>query len=241
MNFSIKQKVKDHALRDAPNEACGFISVNSFGDVTVLPCENMARNKTNRFAIDPRKNIEAEKLGHVAAFYHSHCSDILDKSVDRFSSEDLDTSYESCIPALLYVQASDSWHYSQPTTYEPAPLLGRPFVGGIWDCYSIVRDYHKMNNKVSMGYYFPPDNPSSMCNFGYEENLSKENFHEIDLAEATTGDVFLFKIRSNFINHCGVYLGDNQFIHQPLNSISTESMLDEKYIQKIHKVMRLND
>lgn len=241
MNSAIKQKVKEHALKDAPNEACGFVCVNAYGEVTVLPCENLARNKTNRFSIDPRKNLEAEKIGHIAAFYHSHHSDFLDESVNRFSTEDLDTSYESCLPALLYVTANDSWHYSQPSTYTPVPLLGRPFVGGVWDCYCLVRDYYKLNKKVSMGYYFPPENPSISCNFGYEENMSKENFHEVPLEEAREGDVLLFKIHSEFINHCGVYVGNNKFIHQPANSISTESTLDERYLSKIYKVMRYND
>lgn len=240
MNAEIKAKVKEHALKENPSEACGYICVNFLGEVTVLPCENMARNKKGRFAIHPSKNKEAEKIGHIAAFYHSHASEFLDTASDKFSPEDLDAAYEACIPALLYVHPHDTWHFNVPSTYQPTDLLGRPFVWGVWDCYTLVRDYYKIHKGVQMGNYLPPENATTQSDFGYETKIKNENFHEIPLAEIQKDDVILLKIKSQFINHCLVYLGNNEFLHQPANKISSKGILDERYMKYIAKVMRHN-
>lgn len=241
MNEQIKAQIKAHALRESPNECCGIVAINGFGEVKVFECENLARNKVGRFAIDPKKNIEAEKFGHIVCFYHSHASEFLNPDNDKFSKEDIDISYESCIPALLYVHPQDTWHYSQPSTYVPRALLGRAFVWGIWDCYSLVKDYFKINKKISMGHYFPPENASPSSNFGYEALVNNENFHEVPVEEMKKDDVILFKIKSEFINHSAVYLGGNEFLHQPINRISSTGLLDDRYLKYIAKVMRLND
>ncbi len=239
MNTEIKAKVKEHALKDAPNEACGFVCVNFLGEVTVLPCENMARNKVGRFVIDPKKNLEAEKTGHIAAFYHSHAGEFLDERSNKLSIEDLDISYEAGIPALLYVHPHDQFHFSVPSTYVPAPLLGRPFVWGVWDCYTLVRDHFKLKG-IQMGSYMPPENATTHSDFGYEQKILNENFREVPLEEIRPDDVILLKIKSDFINHCLVYLGGNDFVHQSLNKISSKGFLDDRYQKYIAKVMRHN-
>lgn len=241
MNQYIKELVKKHALKENPNECCGFVCVNYLGQVTVLKCENTARNKTGRFCIDPKMNLEAEKLGHIAAFYHSHCDTLIRPELEKFSKEDLDISYECCIPALLYSHPQDAWKYYDPDTYKPAKLIGRPFVWGIWDCYSLVRDYYKMNRKVKLGYYFPPVHESISGDFGYEQYLKNENFKEVNISDLKKDDVILFKIKSDFINHSAIYLGGNEFLHQPINKISSVSMLDERYLKYIQKTVRYRD
>lgn len=238
MNAQIKAQIKEHALKEFPNEACGFVCVDFLGKVTVIPCENIAFNKKGRFTIDPKMHLLAEKTGHIAAFYHSHASEFFDEKNDHFSKEDLDTAYEACLPALLYVSPNDTWHYSRPTTYVPAPLLGRPFIWGVWDCYSLVKDYYKIHKNVDLGSYFAPDNADTHSDFGYEKFVTNEKFKEITLDELQKDDVIIFQIKSKFWNHSAVYLGDNEFLHQPINRISTKGFLDDriqKYIVKIYR------
>jgi len=241
MNEKIKAQVKAHALRETPNECCGLIAANFLGEVKVFECENMATNKAGRFLIDPKMNIEAAKFGHVVAFYHSHAGEFAKEENNHFSREDLDISYESCIPALLYVYPQDVWHYSQPDTYKPATLLGRPFVWGVWDCYSLVRDYFKIHRKVKLGYYFPPENVSAQSDFGYEKFVKNENLHEVSLEDMKKDDIILFRMKSSFINHSAIYLGGNEFLHQPISKISSVGLLDDRYLKYIEKVYRLND
>jgi proteasome lid subunit RPN8/RPN11 len=241
MNSEIKAKVKAHALKDAPYEACGFVVVNRLGETIVMPCENLARNKRGQFIIDPKNNIEAEKLGHIAAFYHSHASEFPNPEGDRFSREDLDISFESTFPALLYVHPNDTWHFTMPSTYNPAPLLGRPFVWGVWDCYTLVRDYFLLNKKTVMGSYFPPENATASSDFEYEKLSKNEKFHEIPMSEARKDDVMLVSLKSKFINHCLIYQGDNEYLHQPAFKLSSKGMLDERLQKYVVKTLRYND
>jgi proteasome lid subunit RPN8/RPN11 len=242
MNAEIKAKVKEHAIKDSPYEACGFVVVNGLGEAIVMPCENQARNKRGMFVIDPRKHLEAERLGHIAAFYHSHAdAEMIRPEAARFSREDLDISYETCLPALLYTHPNDTWHFNLPATFTPSPLLGRPFVWGVWDCYTLVRDYFLLNKKTVMGSYFPPENPSASSDFGYETLSKNENFHEIPLSEARKDDVLLLKVKSDFINHCLIYQGNNEFLHQPAFKLSSKGVLDDRYQKYVVKTLRYND
>jgi len=238
MNNYIKEQVKAHALREFPNECCGFICVNKLGVVTVVPCENEARNKRNRFSINPAMNVEVEKYGYVIAFYHSHSDEVANPEREHFSREDLDISREACIPALLYVYPQDKWLYHQPDTYQPLDLLGRPFIWGVFDCYSLVRDFYKIQKGVILNYYFPPSEESEKVDFGYERHIQNERFEEVSFDDLQGGDVLLFKIKSDFINHSAIYLGNNEYLHQPIKKLSSIVNLDERYFKYIAKALR---
>ena len=239
MNEYIKSKVKEHALKEFPNECCGFICVNYVGEVTVLPCENKAYNKKSRFVIDTNMYYEAAKLGHIAAFYHSHADEFVRPENDKFSTADIDISNESGIPALLYVLPQDTWHVHIPDSYEHYKLIGRPFVWGIWDCYSVVRDFYRETYNWNLGFYFPPKTYDRHTDFGYEKNFSKEGFEPIPLDELQYGDAILFKMAgSDHINHSAVYLGGNKVLHQPINKTSNELILDERYLKYVSLTLR---
>jgi len=235
MNEYIKEKVKAHALRVAPEECCGFICVNPLGDITVFECENKEFNKNNRFQIDPKMNVEAERFGTIVAFYHSHASD----ENLNLSPHDLDASFESCIPALLYVVPQDIWKFNVPTTYEPAPLIGRPFVFGIWDCFTIVRDYCLMHKNILLGSYFEPTKEELKTSDCFDRCSVNEKFEVIPLEQIREGDVMLFRTKEFTGFHLGIYLGNNEFMHQPLKSISCVNQLERSHLKKLDKVLRI--
>ncbi len=241
MNAEIKAKVKAHALNDAPNEACGFVCVNNLGECIVIPTKNVSRNTRQSFVIDPKEYLAAMRVGEIVAYYHSHVDDFIRPQNEQFSKEDLDISYESCLPALLYVHPNDTWNFHLPFTYEPAPLLGRPFVWGVWDCYTLVRDYHLTKRGIQLGCYFAPDNATNNTDFGYEKYVKEAKLKEVQLNEITEGDIILFSIKSDFINHSVVYLDGNEFLHQPVNKISSKGLLDDRFLKYIKGVYRYHD
>ncbi len=59
----IKNKIKEHAHKDLPYEACGIVLINN----SVIPCENKAPNKSSNFLIDEVLDPE-----EISAVYHSH-------------------------------------------------------------------------------------------------------------------------------------------------------------------------
>lgn len=112
-------------------------------------------------------------------------------------------------------------------TVEQAPLIGRSFVHGIWDCYSLVRDAFRCGREkmAAQGLAHWPFVPVEMphvprddawWNQGqdlYMDWLNPAGFIQIDEAQARPGDGFLMKIRSNVLNHAGLLIDDNTILH----------------------------
>lgn len=241
MNCEIIDSIKEKAIKSIPNECCGFVSVNKVGEVNVLECENRAFNKKDNFEISPMDFIKASKYGHVAAFYHSHFSDCKKDGVDRFSRQDIDTSNESCIPAFMYCVSTDTFDYLYPQSYEPVELLGRPFVRGIWDCHTLVRDYYKINRNIILTSYFFTKPPTDETDYGFKKALENEGAYEIKLSDIKENDILVFKNRSGKENHMGVYIGNGEYMHQPFRNLSKKSQITEKFAPLISRIFRIDD
>ena len=105
---------------------------------------------------------------------------------------------------------------------------GRPFKHGVWDCYSLGRDWYLVNKAIELP-DFPRDNEWWL-------NTDKEGMFEthlgiggfVTVADRVThskgrlfpagvnlkvGDGLLFSVQGKLIDHCGVYLGGNRFVH----------------------------
>ena len=241
MNKQIRDFIKNHAEKTFPNECCGVVSVNFLGDVKCFESENLSLNKESRFLIDNKVLIDAYKFGHVVCFYHSHASTFKDDKLNKFSKEDIDCSEESCIPAYLYVVNHNTWHYHRPKGYKHQNLMSRPFIWGIWDCYRSVVDYLREKN-IIIGNYFPEDEIDLKKEIGFEKGLEKEpSLIEIGVSEMKPNDILFFKINSNYINHCAVYIGDNKYFHHQLGKYACEREFEEKMFNKLYKVYRYND
>ena len=48
----------------------------------------------------------------------------------------------------------------------------------------------------------------------YLDLMEQEGYREVPLSDLKYGDVLLFCLASKIPNHCGVYLGDKQMLHQ---------------------------
>ena len=56
-----------HAEREHPRESCGLVVKGTY-----WPCEDIAKDPTADFAIDPRVYLGAQMSGGVDAIVHSH-------------------------------------------------------------------------------------------------------------------------------------------------------------------------
>lgn len=124
---------QQHAIRrlaaaSPESEICGFVLTS--GDVAQVP--NVSPEPANRFAIDPEDYAAYDELG-IAGIWHTHLTE------PGFSPLDQDVLRTDTLPWAIYCLASDT--FSQVNPNAPAPLLGRPFCYGVYDCYSLVCDY----------------------------------------------------------------------------------------------------
>lgn len=116
-----------------------------------------------------------------------------------------------------------------------APLIGRAFIHGVHDCYSLIRDvfalgrYALAEQGIDGWPYAPVELPvyprddqwwqDGEDNF-YEEKPAEIGFRVISASEARAGDVFLCRVRSDKLNHGGVLVDQHLILHHLPNRLS---------------------
>jgi proteasome lid subunit RPN8/RPN11 len=95
-NNKLKNKIKEHALKESPQECCGLI-VQKEGMLDAYSCRNRAQNKNDFFEIDPNDYLSASKTGEIVAYYHSHT-----EHESEFSNFDKFISDIHGFPTILY-------------------------------------------------------------------------------------------------------------------------------------------
>ena len=131
-----------HALRDAPREACGLVVVRK-GREVYRPCRNLAV-QTDQFVLCPDDYEAAEAEGEVTAVVHSHPNvSPLPSQADQVSCEATGLEWH------IVNVPTGAWHSFKPTGYT-APLVGRVFSHGVLDCYAIIRDWYKQERSIDL-------------------------------------------------------------------------------------------
>jgi cell wall-associated NlpC family hydrolase len=226
---------RHHAEIEAPRESVGIV----IDDGEYVPLDNVHPDPTQAFAIATAD--EDRYRGQVKAVIHSH---VLAPS--EFDPRDgpllagpsaadmAQQAQMSCPWGLVTVIDKLShetvlwWGDSLPV----APLVGRPFFHGIFDCYSLIRDFYRGDEFGTVAEAFgapvalpdfPRDfdwwtdrddagNPLVPKNL-YLENFAAAGFRPIGRDELRAGDVFLAQVQAPVTNHGGIYLGDGSILH----------------------------
>ncbi len=204
---SILSDLLNHAHAEQPNECCGLVVQN--GDVlTYAPCRNSDAFPQNQFTIHPDDWATIEDSGNIVAVCHSHVNQSAQPSdADKLGCE------RSGLPWLIVSVPSGDAVTIEPCGFTPK-LIGREFVWGVFDCFTLVRDYYRDELAIEL----PPNQP-------YEWNFWKKGldlyscFEQFDFVEVTLNtepqvhDIFLIQINSTVANHAAIYLGDGEILH----------------------------
>lgn len=227
---------RHHAEIEAPNESVGIV----IEDGEYVPLVNVHHEPTEAFAIS---NEDEEKYhGQIKAVIHSHCLMPGDFEVQDgpliggISSGDMAQQHEMGCPWGLVTVIDKTSHESVlwwGDELPVAPLIGRPFVHGIFDCYSAIRDAYRsdefgfVRERWDVESIVLPDYPRDFNwweatdangNARIPENLYLTNFaaagfRPIGQEELQSGDVFLAQIGATVTNHGGIYLGTGLIYH----------------------------
>jgi len=65
-----------------------------------------------------------------------------------------------------------------------------------------------------------------------------KNWNKISLPEITEYDIIVFRSKRGIINHFGMYIGNNQFIHIMDGCYATISELNDEWREQIYSVCR---
>lgn len=199
------EKIKEDAIATYPEEAVWLVTEEK----GCYQVKNIHEDPTNFFRISADDSLAATLSG-LLAIVHSHCD-----APEVPSKEDMELFDKVNVPCGI-VSTDGEWTSDILwLTNETPELVGRPFIHGISDCYTLSRDYYK-----TKGIHLPlvPRNWNNWENNSddYMENLFKSmGFHEVPKSEAREGDGWLAIIRGSATHHCGILLDNDLILHHP--------------------------
>ena len=203
-----KEEALVHAKDQDPKESCGLL-LNIRGKERYFPCRNLAMTSHHCFILDPEDYVKADSIGDITAVIHSHPTTPPTASqADQISCE------QSKLPWHIVNPKTETWGYCEPCGYNP-PLLGRPWVWGVTDCWSLVRDWYKQEKNIILRDWDRPTTPEEFLKNPMFELCAKDTgFRMLSATEKLeVGDLLFMSIMSSGLNHVAIYLGDNVLHH----------------------------
>lgn len=201
-----------HATASPAREMCGLLTVPA-GKLRFMPCRNVAEHDTE-FEIHPADYIAAEADG-IIAVVHSHLHDSPEPSMaDRVGCE------RSGLPWVIVSVTTGALKIVEPEGYA-APLIGRPFVHGVLDCFALARDYYATQGIAVLDFDRRPDWWDKGDDLLRPESFSKAGFVIVLDGSLKANDGIIMQNGHTAVpNHVGVYLGDGVMLHHPGGRLS---------------------
>lgn len=212
-----KAEILAAAKEQYPNEACGFIVTKGRKQRAVV-CRNTSKEPQRHFRIEPEEREAVEDAGEeIAIVWHSHTDESPEPSPD-----DMAWSESEQLPFLIVAVPSEEWRYYEPKGYE-VPLMGRPFVHGVFDCYGLLRDAFRQDLKIDLPNFDRPDEwwRDGVSNL-IMDNIQAGGFKKVEGKLQKYDAIVMTVGGSKFSNHIGIYWGDGHMIHHLADNLSRE-------------------
>ena len=209
-----KDAALNHAETEDPRESVGLL-LNIRGKERYYPCRNLSMTAHQCFIIDPEDYVRADNTGEIKAIVHSHpVTPPFPSEADKLGCE------QSKLPWHIVNPKTEQWGYYEPCGYKP-PLKGRPWVWGVTDCWSLVRDFYKEEKNIELLDYERPVTPQEFNDVPlFERYAERTGFKELDPNETLkNGDILLMSIMYNTLNHVAIFL-DGDVLHHLTDRLS---------------------
>lgn len=222
---STATSIRSHAEAAYPSESCGLVQVIK-GREVYTRCTNRAAR--GAFEIPPEEYASAEDAGEITHIVHSH-PDVppIPSQADRVGCE------ESGLPWVIVNWPTGAIHTFEPTGYV-APLVGRQYAYGVLDCCTLARDYYRSELGIDL-----PMQPEWWAEGDAAIN---RHFREAGFIQhhgpVQPHDALLFILGGETINHTGIYLGGDMFLHHQLNRLSSRDVYGHAWQRITARVLR---
>lgn len=227
----VRQDIVQHAQTEDPKECCGLVAVVK-GRKRYFPCTNLADTPDEHFVLSGADYAAVEDQGEIVAIVHSHPATNPNPSqADRVACQ------KSGLPWIIVNPKTYGWSTTWPEAYE-LPYVGREFVFGVVDCYSLCQDWYGREWKLNLSDYERRDKFWERGENLYLDNFHREGFHQIPFEELQYGDALLMQLGSDLPNHAAIYVGEQQILHHVQGRLSSRDVLGGYYMKSTAMVLR---
>jgi len=115
-------------------------------------------------------------------------------------------------------------------------LIGRQWEYGKADCFTLVRDWFKLQG-VELPDYERPESTQS-CDSIFLEEAERIGFKPVTLQTRQPGDVLIMRMGTRTPMHAAVLLPDERILHQQRDSLSAVIPLSRYYLTRVAAVFR---
>ena len=199
-------------------EECGVILV----DGTEVEYPNLSK-LSREFILDPQAWVDHGDK--IVGIFHTHPD-----GEPFLSAADRKCQVKTGLDWVLYTGG-------QRKTFKPVPhLLGRKFIYGTQDCYSLLVDAYHLT-----GIHVPSHPRGSLEADMDEEKILKHIPHSFekagDLEDVEVGDIIVTAI-SGKACHMAIYIGGGRVLHHESNKLSAREFLSDAWFRRVHSVWR---
>ncbi len=209
-----KEAALSHAKIEDPKESVGLL-LNVKGKERYYPCNNLSMTSYQCFILDPVDYVKADSIGEITGIVHSH-----PVTPPNPSQADLISCENSNLPWHIVNPKTEQWGYCEPSGYK-APLLGREWVWGITDCWSLIVDWYKEEKGIQLLDYERPTRIEEFTDDPvFERYLPSRGFRLLKPDEPLkNGDVLAMSILGKGLNHVGIFI-DGDVLHHSADRLS---------------------
>ena len=227
-----KDKALTHAKEQDPKESCGLL-LNVRGKNKYFPCRNLSMTDYQCFILDPEDYVKADNEGEIIGIVHSHpTTPPTPSQADRISCEN------SNLPLYIVNPKTEEWGECIPEGFIPE-ICGRPWVWGVTDCWSLVRDWYKQEKNIELKDWTRPTTPEEfLSNPLFEQCAWRTGFRELRYDEPLqNGDALLMSIGSPGLNHVAIFV-DGMVLHHLADRLSCKEPYSEWLLKCTGKRLR---